>query len=43
MVATRKLNIMLAAPGKNVGSAKTLADAKSVDYSDKPVEVKFNE
>jgi alpha-D-xyloside xylohydrolase len=43
MVATRKLNIVLAAPGKNVGSAETLADVKSVDYNGKPVEVKFNE
>jgi alpha-D-xyloside xylohydrolase len=43
MVAMRKLNVVLAAPGQNAGSAETLADAKLVDYSGKRVEVKFNE
>jgi alpha-D-xyloside xylohydrolase len=43
MVATRKLNLVLAAPGKNVGSAETLTDAKTVDYSGQPVEVKFSQ
>jgi hypothetical protein len=42
-VAKRTLNIVLAAPGKNVGSAETLADAKPVEYSGKRVEVNFNE
>lgn len=42
MVATRKLNLVLAAPGKNSGVLETLADVKSVDYSGQPVEVKFS-
>jgi alpha-D-xyloside xylohydrolase len=41
MVVTRKLNIVLAAPGKNVGAAEIPADAKTVDYSGKPIEIKF--
>jgi alpha-D-xyloside xylohydrolase len=41
MVATRKLNVVLAAPGKNSGATETLTDAKTIDYSGQPVEVKF--
>jgi alpha-D-xyloside xylohydrolase len=41
MVGTRKLNIVLAAPGKNAGSAEVIAPAKSVTYSGKKLTVKF--
>lgn len=41
MVATRTLNIVLAAPGKNAGSAEVVNPAKSVTYSGKKLTVKF--
>jgi alpha-D-xyloside xylohydrolase len=41
MVATRRLNVVLATPGKNTGDAETLADVKTVEYSGQPVEVKL--
>jgi len=41
MVATRTLNLVIASPGQNSGLAETIAPAKSVNYSGKKVEVKF--
>jgi alpha-D-xyloside xylohydrolase len=41
MAAERKLNIVLADPGKNAGLAKSVAE-KTVLYSGKPLEVKFD-
>ncbi len=41
MVATRKLNVVLAAPGKNVGFAETRAEAKTVEYTGRTVKVKL--
>ena len=41
MVATRTLNLVIASPGRNSGLAETIAPAKSVNYSGKKVEVKF--
>jgi len=41
MTTTRKLNIVLAVPDKNAGSAESLAGLKTVDYSGEAGEVKF--
>lgn len=41
MVGERILNIVLAEPGKNAGIETSAADAKTVNYTGKPVVVKF--
>jgi alpha-D-xyloside xylohydrolase len=41
MVATRRLNVVLATPRKNTGDAETLAGVKTVEYIGQPVEVKM--
>jgi len=41
MVATRKLNIVLAAPGKNAGAAETLAEPRTIDFDGQATVVKF--
>ena len=41
MVAQRKLNIVLALPGKNAGIGDGSTDVKTVTYTGKPVQLKF--
>jgi len=41
MVATRKLNVVLAAPGQNAGTPGTTQSAQTIIYTGKPAVVKF--
>jgi hypothetical protein len=43
MVARRKLNIVLASPGKNVGMEESHADVKTIQYNGQAIDVRLDQ